>query len=75
METVQVRMEVDKVTSANVHYLAQRLGITVKEAYALIVKLFLFERDLDKAFKNLNNHIFTVKQDTLVDEGEIPFEE
>jgi len=53
METVQVRMEVTSKTSAEVSYLAKRLGISKKKTYALIVDLFLYERDLDKAFRNL----------------------
>ncbi len=74
METVNVRMEVDKVTSANVHYLAQRLGSTVKETYVLIVKVFLLERELDMAFINLENHQFAVDEPETGAE-KLPFED
>ncbi len=74
METVQVRMEVDKVTSANVHYLAQRLGITVKETYTLIVHLFLLERSLPLALTNLEKHRSSVAK-SETDAEKLPFED
>jgi len=58
METVQLRVEVSSKTSAEVSYLAKRLGISKKKTYALMMDLFLFERDLDKAYTNLNNYLF-----------------
>ncbi len=74
METVQVRMEVRSKESAEVAYISQSLGITKKETYALIVRLFLFERDLVKAVMNLNNYLFMLgEMDSLADEPDVPF--
>ena len=72
MSTVQVRMEVPNEISASVHYIAQSLGIPVKEAYTLIVALFLFERDLDKAVMNLEGYQLSLQ--TLAEaSGSPPF--
>ena len=54
MDLVNVRMQVSKVTIANVSYISKRLGIPKKATYALIVDLFMFERQLDAAFRNLS---------------------
>ena len=56
MDKVQVRMEVSKVTSANVSYLSKRLGLPKKETYALIVEFFLYERDLISIFIKLEQY-------------------
>ncbi len=56
METVNVRFTVPQKDSASVHYIAQSIGIPVYEVYGLVVSLFLFERDLEKAVKNLGTH-------------------
>lgn len=60
METVQVRMEVRSKESAEVAYLSQSLGISKKDTYALIVRLFLFERDLSKAVANLKQYRYMI---------------
>ena len=57
MELVQLRIEVSTKTSAEVHYLAKRLGVSKKQTYAEIIDLFLFERGLDKAYKNLSKYM------------------
>lgn len=72
MKQVQVRMQVSSKTSAEVAYLSQNLGISKREAYALIVKLFLFERDLDKALVNLGNYLYMVKE-PAEPKDDIPF--
>ncbi len=53
MSTVQVRMEVSKATSAKVHYIAQNLGVPVKEVYPLIVSYFLLFRSMDAQVSDL----------------------
>ncbi len=58
MDVVQVRLEVSSKTSAEVSYLAKRLGVSKKETYAEIIDLFLFERGLDKAYTNLSVYKF-----------------
>ena len=74
MELVNVRMVVRSKDSAEVAYISQSLGITKKETYALIVRLFLFERDLDKAVVNLSNYLFMVKEpDPAPDDDDVPF--
>jgi len=53
MQLVQLRIEVSPKTSASVSYLSKRLGISKKITYALILDLFLYERDFDRAVANL----------------------
>ncbi len=53
MPTVNVRMEVSKATSAKVHYIAQSLGVPVKEVYPLIVSYFLEWRSMDAQVSDL----------------------
>ncbi len=72
METVQLRVEVSSKTSAEVSYLAKRLGISKKKTYALMMDLFLFERDLDKAFSNLKTYLSRVSVPGL-DIDDVPF--
>ena len=74
MELVNVRMEVSSKTSAEVSYLAKRLGISKKVTYNLIVSLFLYERDLFKAYTNLKTH-YGFWADRLPDDkpDDVPF--
>ncbi len=74
MELVQLRVEVSSKTSAEVSYLAKRLGISKKKTYALMMDLFLFERDLDVAYTNLNNYLFMRGKDFPANKpDEVPF--
>ena len=53
MQLVNVRMMVSPKASACVSYISKRLGVSKKVTYALIVDLFLYERDFDRAVSNL----------------------
>lgn len=69
MKQVNVRMVVSAKTSAEVAYLSQNLSLTKPETYALIVKLFLYERDLDIGLANLSNYHFMDKEPDLPIDG------